>query len=248
MFDTIRYENVSNIYNRLKFLKFKSEVNYAWFLVLCDVNPNPASTYVIETYNGTNELKKLIESAVSNPKNIHTVSKVISDSIFNLMEILKFTKIYGETYLLTNLFVADTSHKLMKWLQVIECIKDNKDQVKNFTELKNQIDTHLTHLIGKGYQTKILESSNWANASRYYYKVKEMHSQGRTYKDLINRTCFLTDEYSDQRFHFITARERRTINQKELENICSNLTCKEANNTKEFNELCNFEKEELSKS
>ena len=55
--------------------------------------------------------------------------------------------------------------------------------------------------------------------NRYYYKAKEMHSEGRTYKDMVNRSCFLNDEFSDQRFHFITAHERWNISQENFKTI-----------------------------
>lgn len=46
-----------------------------------------------------------------------------------------------------------------------------------------------------------------------------MHSEGRTYKDMVNRSCFLNDEFSDQRFHFITAHERWNITQSDFSSI-----------------------------
>ena len=69
---------------------------------------------------------------------------------------------------------------------------------------------------GDIYDLEIFESISNANVNRYFYKAIEMHNQGRTYKDMVNRSCFLNDEFSDQRFHFITAHERWSILDKDF--------------------------------
>lgn len=237
IFDTVHYENVPNIFNRLKLLKFKSEVNYKWLQLIFEINDESNSFYVSGMEEFVKELKNKVKSSwqTSDPKTTETskkideinlIAKLVSDSIFNLMEIIKFTKIYGETYLLTNIFVADTYHKLMYWLQIEEILKSEK------------IKEMLKHLIGERYKSEILEISNWSNANRFYYKAEEMHSEGRTYKNMINRTCFLNDEYSDQRFHFITARERRKVREDDFKSKLRNIKNEEREKYYKISRLC----------
>ena len=57
-----------------------------------------------------------------------------------------------------------------------------------------------------------------------------MHNEGRTYKDMINRSCFLNDEFSDQRFHFITAHERWQTSSKDFNNLLKGDISKQINN------------------
>lgn len=235
IFDTVHYENVPNIYNRLKLLKFKSEVNYKWLQLIFKIADEAESFDVSGMSDFVEKLddkinKKKIDIYQEN-KDIgldakYLTAKLVSDSIFNLMEIIKFTKIYGETYLLTNIFVADTYHKLMHWLKI--------EEILDSTPIKEM----LKRLIGERYKSDILEISNWANANRFYYKAEEMHSEGRTYKNMINRTCFLNDEYSDQRLHFITARERRKVGEENFKNELRNIKNKDAEKTYKISHLC----------
>lgn len=237
IFSTIRYENVPNIFNRLKLLKFKTEVNYKWLQLILKTTDDSNSFYVSGMEEFVNKLKNIVEPKCQtfDPKTTapsekidekNLIARLVSDSIFNLMEIIKFTKIYGETYLLTNIFVADTHHKLMYWLQIEEVLES--DTIKEM----------LKHLIGERYKSEILEISNWSNANRFYYKAEEMHSEGRTYKNMINRTCFLYDEYSDQRFHFITARERRKVREDDFKSNLRNITNEEGEKYYGISQLC----------
>lgn len=246
IFGTVRYENVSNIFNRLKLLKFKSEVNYKWLQLTFKISGDSDSFYVSDMGNFVKKLQNEVKPTwhtfdpeiKDTPKvidNKNLIARLVSDSIFNLMEIIKFTKIYGETYLLTNIFVADTHHKLMHWLQIEEILasKTTKEMLK--------------HLIGERYKSEILEISNWTNANRFYYKAEEMHSEGRTYKNMINRTCFLNDEYSDQRFHFITARERRKVGENDFKTKLRNITNEEGEESYKISQLC-FHSESITSS
>lgn len=118
------------------------------------------------------------------------IAYYVINSICNLQEILKFIQVYGETYLFTNYFIAEVHHKLMLWLMV----KDKMKIVDKFLDLLE------------------IPSSEHANAIRAYYKAEELHKEGRTYKNMIERSCYLSDEYNDQRFHFLIAQERYYIN------------------------------------
>lgn len=232
VFDTMKFEITSNIYNRIKFLKFKSEVNCSWLSSLLKLSSDKERSFYASEID---ELEKKLNKAIrdqdsrcvkfgEDEQTKKNIAKLVADSIFNLMEVVKFTKIYGETYLLTNIFVADTYHKVMRWIQIKKHLiylihLDNINNVLEIDDFKNVLEDYLKHLIGERYEFEMLELSYWTNASRFYFKAEEMHTEGRTYINMINRTCFLNDEYSDQRFHFITARERRKINEDEFKDL-----------------------------
>lgn len=209
-FQNIHYEVFNNMYNRIKLLKFKTEVNYRWLRALLhQSNPKISLRLDNESFYQSG-LKKLMEE-LNAPENFtfedsakKKIILLISDSLFNLTEILKFVQIYGETFLLTNLFVADTYDKMTSWLQI-------KEYMRKKDIWKETDDEHLKQLINERYFDKLQICENAANTTRFYYKAEEEHHEGRTYKDMINRACFLNDEFSDQRLHFIMAQERKKV-------------------------------------
>lgn len=256
-FGTVRYDIHNNIYNRIKLLKFKSEMNYRWLKAIIEKNGILNSKVVckIDTEESFYQsgLKKLTQNLLIphyytsffDASRRHTqgvciahkfrnsrfwiaskkgdtidfrpkrkleleekekIAFLVRDSLFNLNEILKFVQIYGETFLLTNVFVADTYDKITYWLQLKQWIEKTKIA-------DNESKKSLSRLIGENYYKESQECWNWANAVRFYYKAEETHEEGRSYKDMINRACFLNDEFSDQRLHFITAQEREKVNE-----------------------------------
>ena len=196
MFKTLRYDNIGSILNRIKWLKFMSEVNIKEIQVELGINPNISSPQIYEL------IQKAIDVAdvkTSSKKRVW-IGDLLQNTIEKLYEAISLIKLYGENYALTNYYVADIYHKMMCVLKWKKDLLDKWRDDKKFTCLfKN---------IGFIYNTDVYESISWANVNRHYYKSKEMHEEGRTYKDMINRSCFLNDEFSDQRLHFITAHER----------------------------------------
>lgn len=179
MFSEMSYEISSSIYNRIYMLEFKSEMNEK----------------LLESYTGK-DLKENVDND-SEKDDCKKVSYYVVNSICNLQEILKFVQIYGETYLVTNYFIARVHHKLMYWLALKE---------------KRKISDKHSILLET-------PSSERANAIRAYYKAEELHKEGRTYKNMIERSCYLSDEYNDQRFHFLIAQERCYINASDYREI-----------------------------
>lgn len=218
IFHTVRYDIYNNIYNRIKLLKFKSEMNYRWLRALLCKNEIIESAQFIadeESFyqSGLKELsaicymkieKAKLDNIQQNEKDKEQIAFLVRDSLFNLTEILRFVQLYGETFLLTNLFVADTYDKITCWLQLKEWM-----DTSGLSDEKSEKE--LRKLIGERYYQKHQECWNWANALRFYYKAEETHHEGRSYKDMVNRACFLNDEFSDQRLHFITAQERKKV-------------------------------------
>lgn len=237
MFKGMAYALNSSIYNRIMFLSFKSKINKEEFYRLW-----------MESDMNISDLTERIEY-------------FITDSIFNLTEIIRFSNIYGETYLLTNIFIAETHKELMYWCKLKEsyeklieglnqeCIiktcpllmlREITDIIKRWHPLKKQTTSsemeemiqkmnnlqqtlkleycneNLKKVLGKaiGEEACLRLSVDFerANALRAYYKAREMHTEGRTYKNMIERGCYLNDEYNDRKFHFLTAVECYKIN------------------------------------
>ena len=202
MFKTLRYDNIGSILNRIKWLKFVSEVNLKEIQIMLNTNTsNPCFKQYMLIENKIETIDKTLDYENDRKK----VCELLQDSINKLYEAISLVKLYGENFALTNYYVADIYHRmrcLLKWKMIL---------IRKWPELKD-----CCKKVGDIYDTEIYESISKANVNRYFYKAKEMHDQGRTYKDLINRSCFLNDEFSDQRFHFITAHERWSILDKDF--------------------------------
>lgn len=202
MFKTLRYDNIGSILNRIKWLKFVSEVNLKEIQIMLNTNTsNPCFKQYMLIENKIETIDKTLDYENDRKK----VCELLQDSINKLYEAISLVKLYGENFALTNYYVADIYHRmrcLLKWKMIL---------IRKWPELKD-----CCKKVGDIYDTEIYESISKANVNRYFYKAKEMHDQGRTYKDMINRSCFLNDEFSDQRFHFITAHERWSILDKDF--------------------------------
>lgn len=216
-FGLIHYKVENNMYNRIGMLKFKTEMNYRWLKALCKLINwvEDCKLDNKESYSQTG-IRKFCEDFVKGIENVSVndieqeikdrISFLIRDSIFNLTEILKIVPIYGETFLLTNLFVADTYGKLSHWLTILNALK--KHDSGFWTAEDNKL---LGMLVGERYVRDLEVEKAVGNAMRFYFKAEESHREGRTYKDMLNRACFLNDDFSDLRLHFITAQERKQV-------------------------------------
>ncbi len=197
IFGKIRYDNFSSVLNRIKWLKFMSEVNIKEVQLIVDIADNlPFLDVCKRIQKQIDNLDKAFDYKNKRDK----ICALLYDTIEKLYEAISLIKLYGENYALTNYYVADIYHRMMcvlEWKRIL---------LHKWPFLK---DTY--GRIDGVYSADVFELISWTNVSRYYYKAKEMHEEGRTYKDMINRSCFLNDEFSDQRLHFITAHERRMV-------------------------------------
>ena len=218
-FGLIHYKVENNIHNRIEMLKFKTEMNYRWLKAICKVERCVGESRVDshESYsqigirNFCEDFVRILGNGKITVSDIESETKdrisfLVRDSIFNLTEILKFVPIYGETFLLTNLFVADIYGKLSHWLTILNALKKQNSGL--WTAQDNQL---LGMLVGERYIRELEVEKAAGNAMRFYFKAEESHRAGRTYKDMLNRACFLNDDFSDLRLHFITAQERKQV-------------------------------------
>lgn len=219
MFKTLMYDNIGSILNRIKWLKFMSEINIKEIQLELGEYSNMTSLKMYEVIQlSINNFKR----NPSNDKKCKKICGLLQSTIEKLYEAISLIKLYGENYALTNYYVADIYHRMMC---VIKWKKQLLDKWHDEKELKSLFED-----IGSIYSTDVYESISWVNVNRYYYKAKEMHNEGRTYKDMINRSCFLNDEFSDQRFHFITAHERWQTSSKDFNDLLKGDILKQINN------------------
>ena len=208
MFKTLRYDNFGSVLTRIKWLKFMSEIN------LKEIQLELGENSLVSSQKQYELVRKAIDKFDANPSEKEksmTICRLLQGTVEKLYEAISLIKLYGENFALTNYYVADIYHKMMC---VLEWKKDILNKWHDDKELKSLFED-----VGNIYNSDVYELISRTNVNRYYYKAKEMHEQGRTYKDMINRSCFLNDEFSDQRLHFITAHERWLIRDKNFKEL-----------------------------
>lgn len=217
MLNMISYDNIGSILNRIKWLKFITEINIRNLCYL--LNIKVVGIYAKDLHGIKDSIKQKYVTKKDIP-NIEKAYEYVYDGIEKLFEAIKLIKLYGENFALTNFYVADVYHKMLQMLEWERILKRQWLKLRDENKKSNCDKTiannwHLDNLFNSENYSLI----SWTNVNRYYYKAKEMHSEGRTYKDMVNRSCFLNDEFSDQRFHFITAHERWNISQENFKTI-----------------------------
>lgn len=205
MFHSLRFDNIGSILNRIKWLKFISDVNLRNLGFLLNVD---STGYYAKDLDKIESKIMNLDDSCKYIQEREKAYNIIHNAIDKLFEAINLIKLYGENFALTNFYVADIYHRMLRLLEW------ERTLVRKWPELKDK-DCN----VGGYYCSENYSLISWTNVNRYYYKAKEMHSEGRTYKDMVNRSCFLNDEFSDQRFHFITAHERWNITKSDFNGV-----------------------------
>lgn len=205
MFHSLRFDNIGSILNRIKWLKFISDVNLRNLGFLLNVD---STGYYAKDLDKIESKIMNLDDSCKYIQEREKAYNIIHNAIDKLFEAINLIKLYGENFALTNFYVADIYHRMLRMLEW------ERTLVRKWPELKDK-DCN----VGGYYCSENYSLISWTNVNRYYYKAKEMHSEGRTYKDMVNRSCFLNDEFSDQRFHFITAHERWNITKSDFNGV-----------------------------
>lgn len=205
MFRSLKFDNIGSILNRIKWLKFISDVNLRNLGFLLNID---STGYYAKDLDKIESKIMNLDDSCKYIQEREKAYNIIHNAIDKLFEAINLIKLYGENFALTNFYVADIYHRMLRMLEW------ERTLVRKWPELKNK-DCN----VGGYYCSENYSLISWTNVNRYYYKAKEMHSEGRTYKDMVNRSCFLNDEFSDQRFHFITAHERWNITKSDFNGV-----------------------------
>lgn len=230
LFRWMRYDQSYGILNRINLLHLKTRYNKV-LLQLC---------------TGLNRGTILNEDVRLLP------AYLLVDSINAIQEILNYSQVYGENYLLSNIFITNMYTELLFWVRLKELIVSDVVMdgnmfpqlsclVKLLDDTKIKAKLLLRILTKKGNQDRIrkilkeklgqteipVSGRIRENALRSYYKSSEMHAEGRSYKDLIERACFLNDEFNDRKFHFLMACEIYKVNRigKDIEKRIKQVSC-----------------------
>ena len=139
------------------------------------------------------------------------LESLIAESIFCLKEVIRLAKTIGETHMFSHGFMGSMHDRLSFWVKRYETYKQDFCEKSK----KNSIDKYLQNYFGKDWEEHISGYYENKQALSHYIKSIETHHQGRAYHDMIDKMCYIKDDYNDRSDHFNIADERHCMWNKE---------------------------------
>jgi hypothetical protein len=134
------------------------------------------------------------------------LENLISESIFCLKETIRLSKTVGQTYLFNHSFIGSMHDKLFFWVRRYENYK-----IVYPTKQRKEIDKILERYLGQEWKEQLSAYYENQQTLTHFYKCLETHEEGRAYHSIIDRMCYITDDYNDRNDHFNIAEERHRI-------------------------------------
>jgi hypothetical protein len=224
------YSTINRMYNRIIDLKFKTTLNFRIFkqlkldTVFKDLKGKKVDEELIEhrvkdlVHNSGINFKLLYsafnfsEGGQLEDKLILAIEFLITDSIFSLHEIIKLVGIYGFTYMVSYSIIANAHHRMAGWCDLFFSYYRNSPSKR-----RERIQKDLEKLIGADNLQYIGTRFHFEKAREYYYSIQELHREGKTYRNMLEKMFYLNDDFDDAVYHFNAAMERYRINTGEIE-------------------------------
>ncbi|MEZ5039746.1 MAG: ATP-binding protein [Saprospiraceae bacterium] len=136
---------------------------------------------------------------------------LIADSIFCLWEASRIFKNYETSYITNYSFQANAYYKLGNWIELYnkyqQVESSQSDQIQ-----AGRIQKELDDLIGPAASGLMDQYFFYEMAIQSYEHAKQLHRQGKAYKDMNAKMHFLEDDFNDNLTHFGAGTERFRIN------------------------------------
>ena len=207
----INYSIPARIYQ----LRLKATVNYEAYQMLIDNKDNKKELeigigikFILSEEYCSDNIKAIFN--VGKEKRIYILEKLIAETIFCFKEIIRLSKIIGETYLFNHLFMGSIHGKLSFWIRLYE-IWRNLYEEEYKSKFSSQIDKYFKKYLGEEWEEQLSGYYENQQALSHYYKCLETHNEGRAYHNMIDNMCYLKDDYNDRSDHFNIAEERHNI-------------------------------------
>ncbi len=211
---TSPYLNVNNMYNRVLELRFKTDLNLRFFeqLGFDSLDEKMGITRFVSLFHGQNRKIKKIFGKEFDAR--AAMEYLITDSIYCLHELIKIRLIFNITYNINNYVIAKIHFDLSIWCSYYYayCNLSEEDDKSRITEL-------LTSLIGSDSMDTIDEYYHLEKALEHSYAELETHSEGRTYRNMIEKMYYLNDDFNDNLYHFFAGMDRYRINSGRINKI-----------------------------
>ncbi|MEZ4775244.1 MAG: ATP-binding protein [Bacteroidia bacterium] len=142
------------------------------------------------------------------PDVVDMLEYLITDSIYNLAELVHHLNLYGLNYMTSYSYLGYTHYKLATWCRfyrTILRIQDKKDEEKT-------IFKKLEKLLGRDFLYFLDIKYHYELSIQYFHSALQLHREGKAYRDVISGMYFLEDDFNDNLYHFCAGLERYKIN------------------------------------
>lgn len=231
------YQSVSNMYVRISQLRHKIRKNEFYEIeekeriIIANYQRSRKSRHT-RSFNISNiiSLCKIRKEEIfinrNNKTNLLAFKKnidLILDNIYCASEIQKIINTYGISYRI-GYYILGGAHRLLgenceKFINGINLIADQTRQ----SELKNKF----RDICGEDILNYSSTRFHFEKSREAYFKLKELHCQGDTYKTMLNNMYYFNDDFGDAHYHFQAGMDRLLINSGKIDErikICDNKT------------------------
>jgi len=213
---TISQEDYFNsIRERIDRLNFKQSKHNEFFL---DLIMNSQNTNYLEDFG---DEKEWIEQYLSSKtKTFDELLNHIKDGLFCCYHSIVLRELHRNTYWWLHLGRGFMHLYLARWAWRYKIVFNyvRKMNIISETEIlqkRNEIEKYL----GSKNMKYIDATYQLQQALENFNQVKETHTNGQAYKNLIQRMYFLNDDFSDREYHFLLAGERAALQREEVDDI-----------------------------
>ncbi len=231
------YSTVSSIFTRILELKFKGDQELAFlksslsFRCIDDFLYDEEGSVVLKhRVKGKNE--ELIRLLDAYKEDKFRCNNSLTNAFFCLYEAIRILRVYGIGYIINHSFMAALCERMGLVSSLYRYLEGMEEEAVK--ELDNKLDA----LLGKNVRVGIDPYEYFDLARLHYGMAREMHTEGKTYKQAIEDLYVLDDDFNDQLSHFCAAIERYRLNQGTIhereKRIAKFLKCSRMSKVKEY--------------
>jgi hypothetical protein len=101
---------------------------------------------------------------------------------------------------------------MAEWCEYYDAYVDSFDlDIKKEKQRKENFQKDLRVLIGDDLKY-LSKNYHYEKSREALYGLKELHTEGKAYKEIIQKMFYLNDDFNDTMYHFYAAAERYLIN------------------------------------
>ncbi len=220
------YSTVSNVFTRVLELKFKGDEELQTLKKGLGISGiEEMAEWMKVGFNKQDEIIKAYE------KKSRIYNHAIANAFFCYYEAIRIVRIYGIGYIINHSFMAALCEKmgfvsaLYKFLEkesMQEKRKGDGNEINDtyqkrlhefVTDQVKSIDEKIDALLGKNVRITI-DPYEYVDLARIHCQAaREMHTEGKAYRQKIEEMYVLDDDFNDQLTHFCAALERYHLNQ-----------------------------------
>ncbi|MGB4850424.1 MAG: hypothetical protein WBP41_21030 [Saprospiraceae bacterium] len=192
------FDKVNNKYIRLLELKYNLELVYIEFQKF--VNTGKGN----DLFNINYTFLEMEEERISK------LEDFLIEAFFSLYEAAIIVQLYDPGFIITYAYLAEIFKRTGDWSIVLFNLK-----TKIYSNKEKMIEKLNKRLIDTlGHNNKYYNEPNYHYelAIHNYYKVLQLHTEGKAYKDKVLNIFYLEDDYNDNLSHFNIATERLLVN------------------------------------